>query len=244
MRLDFYSARAMVIALLTTLLFCCIADAAETEMSLRNNLAKALPGDYIVTAQNKNFTVLLVRSKDEQNLFIDEITLPATRKPKDKQFSWRKWMESGASGHSCWMMYAITLPTGCVHNVFSYTKNEWVSIPQAQNFLSTLLSLHLKLIPTSERKRVGPPPSSDSVDRRQIWQPPMIVDGNVIKGVAFDAWRTRWPNDNSELSGRMIEVFLPRESDKYPGYFPYWLQISGLLGKAKIRIIDSGTRVD
>lgn len=210
-------------------------------MSLRGNLTKARPGDYIVTSQSKNFTMLLIRDKDEQNITIDEITLPAVRKPKEKLFSWKTWIESGAPGNSCWLMYRISLPSGSVHNVFSFTKNEWVSIPEAQNFLSTLLALKLKLIPDSERKKVGPPPASDSLDRRSTWQPPMIVEGKTLKGVLFDAWRTRWPNDSSELAGKVIEVYVPKESDKYPAYFPYWLQINGIVGKAKVRIIDSGS---
>jgi hypothetical protein len=42
-------------------------------------------------------------------------------------------------------------------------------------------------------------------------------------------------------SGKSIEVYVPHENNKYPSYFPYWLQISGLISNAKVRIIDSGT---
>lgn len=232
---------ALFFAMLASPLLVCMTDAAEDEMSLRGNLIKARPGDYIVTSQSKNFTILLIRDKDEQNITIDEITLPSARKPNEKQFSWKTWVEGGAPGSSCWLMYRISLSTGSVHSVFSFTKNEWVSIPEAQNFLSTLLTLKLKLIPDAERKKVGPPPSSDSLDRRSIWQPPMIIEGTTIKGVLFDAWRTRWPNDSSELAGKIIEVYVPKENDKYPSYFPFWLQINGIVGKAKVRIIDSGS---
>ena len=41
----------------------------------------------------------------------------------------------------------------------------------------------------------------------------------------------------------MIEVYVPHESNKYPAYFPYWLQISGMVGKAKVRIVDSGSQL-
>jgi len=197
----------------------------------------------LVTAQNKNYTVLVIRSKDSSKLSIDEITLPMALKHNDKNFSWRKWVETGAPGNTCWLMYTISLPSGSIQNTFSFTRNEWVTIPQTQNFLSVLLNLHLKQIPQSERKRVGPPPSSDSTDRRPIWQPQMLVDGVPLKGVVFDAWKTRWPKDDSELSDRVIEVYVPRDSERYPTYFPYWLQINGMVGKAKVRIIDSGNQL-
>jgi len=212
--------------------------AEGNELLLRDNLLRARAGDYLVTTQNKNYTILLIRSKEPSRLYIEEITVPISRIPKN--VSWREWVEKGASGNTCWVLYAIEFPSGTIQHAFSFTRNEWVTIPQSQNFLSTLLNLHLKRIPENERKKIGPPPLSDSVDRRSLWQPRLIVDGKAIPGVQFDGWRTRWPKDATELSGKMIEVYIPRENEKYPSYFPYWLQINGMVGKAKVRIVDSG----
>lgn len=234
------------ITILLTILICLfpsVSHSAESELFLKNNLSKAIPGDYIITAQNKNYTLLVIRSKDPQTISIDEITLPQALKPKDKTFSWKQWITNGAPGHTCWVMYSINLETGIINNAFSFTKNEWFSIPQSQNFLSTLLNLRLTLIPENERKKIGPSPASDSHDRRSIWQPPLIVEGQTIRGTSFDAWRTHWPKDNSELSGRTIEIYLPKDNKDYPSYFPYWLQIHGIIGKAKVRIIDSGSKL-
>lgn len=216
------------------------AFAAGNELLLRDNLKRAQQGDFLVSTQNKNYTVLLIRGKDGEQLYIEEITLPSSRLPKSP-FSWRKWVEGGAPGHTCWLMYTVHLPTGIMQQTYSYTRNEWVTIPQSQNFFSTLLNLKLNKIDDSERKKVGPPPAADSRDRRRTWQPDLVVDGSVIKGVTFDAWRTRWPNDGTDLSGKVIEVYVPQDSDKYPAYFPYWLQISGIVGNAKVRIVDSGS---
>lgn len=220
-----------------TVVFC-----EQAEMMLRDNLVKAKPGDFLVTAQNKNYTVLLIRSKENNLLNIEEITVPMSRIPNEG-FSWRNWVQQGAQGNTCWLMYTIYLPTGTLQQVFSFTKNEWVVIPQSQNFMSTLLNLRLKQIPFDERKKVGPPPASDSPDRRTDWQPRLVVDGQTIKGVVFESWRTKWPKDGSELSGKIIEVYVPKENDKYPSYFPYWLQVSGVIGNAKVRIVDSGTNL-
>lgn len=213
---------------------------AEQELLLRDNLKRAQPGDYLVTAQGKNYTVLLVRGKDAEHLKLEEITLPMKRVPK--QFSWRNWVLEGAPGHTCWMMYTIHLPTGVMEQTYSFTRNEWVNIPQAQNFFSTLLNLRLRRVADHERKRIGHSQFSD-VDRRPFWQPTVVVDGAAIKGVPFDAWRTRWPKDGTDLSGKIIEVYVPKENGRYPSYFPYWLQISGIVGNAKVRIIDSGTQL-
>ena len=108
--------------------------------------------------------------------------------------------------------------------------------------MSKLLNLKFTLIPENARKRVGPRASSGR-ESRPLWQPRMIVDGQPINGVLFDAWRTRWPADGSELSGKMIEVYLPKDTERYPAYFPYWLQINGAIGKAKVRIINSGNKL-
>jgi hypothetical protein len=166
--------------------------------------------------------------------------MPMSRVPKEK-FSWRTWVQQGAPGNTCWLMYTIHIPSGAMQQIFSFTKNQWVTIPQSQNFMSTLLNLRLKRIEGEERKRVGPPPASDSIDRRPYWQPQLIVDGQTMKGVLFDGWRTKWPRDGSELDGKLIEVYVPQENTKYPSYFPYWLQVSGVVGNAKVRIVDSGT---
>lgn len=211
-----------------------------TELLLKDNLSRAQPGDFLVTTQNKNYTLLLIRNKDAELLSIEEITVPLSRVPKDS-FSWKNWVQKGAPGHTCWVMYTIDLPSGTMQQIFSFTKNEWVSIPQAQNFMTTLLNLRLKHVPNSERKKIGPPPASDSFDRRPFWQPRLVVDGKEIKGVSFEAWRTRWPKDGTDLSGKIIDVYVPQENDKYPSYFPYWLQVSGVIGNAKVRIVDSGT---
>lgn len=213
----------------------------QTSLQLRENLKSAKSGDFLVTAQGKNYTVLIIKDSSGDNLSIEEITVPSARISTKTPFSWRNWISNGADGNTCWILYNINLSSGTIQQAFSYSRNEWINVPQSQSFLSTLLNLRLEPIPNQERKRVGPPPSSDSPDRRPLWQPPLIVDGQTIAGVSFDGWRTRWPKDGGELSGKLIEVYLPTDKTKYPAYFPYWLQVTGMIGKAKVRIVDSGS---
>jgi len=232
----------LVLIFFTTVLAPVFSQATEKELVLKDNLKRAHAGDYLVTAQNKNYTILWVRGKEDTRLTFEEITVPMTQ-VSEKNFSWRRWLTEGSPGQTCRVMYTIDLATGSMQQAYSYTKNEWVSIPQSQNFMATLLNLQLRLIPQSDRKKVGPPPPSDTQDRRSYWQPKVIVDGKEVEGVAFEAWKTRWPKDGSDLAGKVIEIYVPRENEKYPSYFPYWLQVSGIVGKAKVRIVDSGSNL-
>lgn len=212
------------------------------EMALRNNLRRAKPGDFVVTLQQKNYTLLLVRSYFGDDIGIEEITVPVNLIPKGN-FSWRSWVQQGASCHTAWIYYRVNIPSGTIQQAYSFSRHEWISIPQWQNFMTTLLNLPLYPISERDRKRVGPPPSGDTPDRRPIWQPKMVVDGQEIAGVAFEAWRTRWPKDGSELSGKAIEIYLPKDSERYPSYFPFCLQVSGMVGKGKVRIVDAGKQL-
>lgn len=208
------------------------------ELILRNNMKLANPGDYIVISASKTQTLLLIYAKRDSILTIEEIAVPENKRPS--HISWKQWVNQGAPGNTSWVRFDIDLQTGKMTQYYSFTKKNWFEIPDADNFLSKLLNLKFTQIPENARKRVGPKPRSGP-EMRSLWQPQMIVDGQNIKGVLFDAWRTRWPRDGSDLSEKVIEVFLPQDSKRYPAYFPYWLQINGVIGKAKIRIIDSGS---
>lgn len=210
------------------------------ELFLRNNLKNAQPGDFIVISASKTQTLLLINAKQDSILTIEEIAVPENK--RSPQVSWKQWVTQGAPGNTSWVRFNIDLQTGKMLSYYSFTKKNWFEIPDADNFLSKLLNLKFTQIPENARKRVGPKPRSGP-EMRSLWQPQMIVDGQNIKGVLFDAWRTRWPRDGSDLSEKVIEVFLPQDSKRYPAYFPYWLQINGVIGKAKIRIIDSGSQL-
>lgn len=217
-------------------------SASDAAMYLIDRLQKAEVGDYIVTAVDNTYTVLIIRDKHEHQISVEEITIPWARlqNPRFRWAGWRNWVESGAPGNTAWVMYTIHNPSGQVREYFSYTKNTWANMATADNFLSKLLNLRMVRIPNKDMRRVGPPPVEGQKDDRRKWAPQMTYEGQAIYNVAFEAWRTRWPRDGSELSGKTITVYVPEEDKRYPSYFPYWLEIQGWLGKAKIRIIDSG----
>lgn len=216
---------------------------AQETMVLRDNLAQAQPGDFLVTMQGKNITLLLIQGKGEGTLTIQEITTTCNKTMQAKGFSWRSWIESGAPTSTSWLQYKIDLNNGQMQQFRSLQRNGWTDLPQRDNFLTTLLNLRLRKIPIQQRKKFGLQIITGTDDPTKVWQPKMVVDGRLIEGVLFDAWKTQWPKDNTEMSGRSVEIYLPSESSRYPSYFPYWLQISGTIGKAKVRIIDSGANL-
>jgi len=209
-------------------------------LNLRQNLSKANPGDYIVAAQNKNYILLNILAKTPEKLTIQEISIPASKIERNN-IVWKEWVQKGAPAHTSWIKYTIILPTGEMQDTFSFSSLGWQPINLEAPFLPTLLNLRFTKIADKERKKVGDPLSEGGTGGKKIWQPPLIINGQQIRGALLDAWRAHWPRDRSPLSDKIIEVYIPREGDNYPSYFPYWLQVSGAIGKADLRIIDSGT---
>lgn len=209
-------------------------SAANSEyMLLRENVEKSRPGDFIVTFQNKTYTLLRISDRSPSSVTMEEISIPAGKVPQNN-FSWREWVRQWAPGHTSWVRYKVALPKGNIVESYSLSKQGWYSISLSDAFLPTLLNIRFTRVPASARKRIG-------TSTGPIWNPPMIVDGKQVPGVVFDVWRTLWPKDGSVLANKTIDAYLPQESDRYPSHFPYWLQVQGgLIGNTQIRIIDSG----
>lgn len=211
------------------------------ELSLRTQLEKAHEKSWIVIEQNKNYVFFYIHKIDAKKIFIEEVTIPASCLPCYSNFTWRGWFENGAPGHTLWTLSQIDLTTGHFENSYSYTHQSWLNLSQSMPFMTTLLNLSFTPVPERDRRRIGLPPSQRKADTRRFWQPRLIVEGERINNVHFSVWQARWPSDGSELSRKRIEIYLPEEMEgRYPTYFPYWLEVEGKLGSAKVRIVDSG----
>jgi hypothetical protein len=210
------------------------------EYILRENMQKVLPGDFIVAFQNKAYTLFMIYAKENETLTIEEASVPQSMMGGNVP-SWREWFASGAPGSTCWIRYKLNLQTSQIQDAYSFTQHSWVTLSGANNILAKLINLNFAWIPTEERKKAGSQPAMGLLDRRPIWQPRLIVNGSQIPGIPFDGWKARWPKDGSDLSSKLIEIYLPSATSGYPGYFPYWLEVQGMVGSAKVRIIDSGS---
>lgn len=220
-------------------LFLLQAIGCSDTLYLRDNLPKAHIGDYVVTMQNKNYSLLHIYNKTPSTLAIEEITVPTARMSQ-QPIAWKEWLRQGAPGNTCWSIYTVDLASGHIKNYYSVTRQGWFDNPQQDHFLSILLNLRFEAVPIKNRRRTGTALVYGSYEKRPLWQPKLIFEGQTVQGVHFDAWKAVWPKDDSELAGKNIEIFLPNEQAPYPAYFPYWLQVSSLAGKATLRIIDAG----
>ena len=227
-------------------IFCFLSTVSfGSQIRLKDKLAEAEPGSYVVTVQNKNFTLFYIHDRSQDSVLIEEVTIPSSRYSRHP-IPWRQWFENGAPGHTSWIISKINLETGQFEETFSFTHQGWINLNDSNPFLTTLLNLNFRSIPEEKRRRIGFPPGYGKPDYRPIWNPRLIVNGQSIRYVPFSAWRARWPSDRSQLACKYIEIYLPHHTNDpniphYPTYFPYWIEVGGKIGCAKVRIIDSGT---
>ncbi len=206
---------------------------------LKDTLNKASKGDYLITTQNKTYTLFHIYDKSENKLTIEEITL-SKKEYEAQNTHWNEWLIKGGKGHTAWVMYEIDLDSGNILDFYSFTHQNWQNSFKEEHFFPTLIQLKFALSSENSRRKAGPPPPPGLIDERPYWQPPLIFNGQTIKDVPCYSWTTFWPNDNTELAGKKIEIYMPQENRKIPSYFPYWLQISHSFGVIKIRVVDSG----
>ena len=233
--------------LILPIFFLLTAFGVAGEITLKQKLAEAEPGSYLVTEQGKTCTFLHVYEKSDESIVLEEVTIPAARF-EEQHASWREWFERGAPGHTLWTLSQINLESGKFEEVFSFTHEGWIDLSQSNSFLTTLLNLRFQEVPDTYRRRIGMPPGHGKPDYRPIWNPRLIVGGSPLAQVPFSAWKARWPSDGTELSRKTVEIYLPEDPwdshlPAYPTYFPYWVEVEGKIGSAKVRVIDSGTGV-
>jgi hypothetical protein len=214
--------------LFSFLLFMLFAVSLEGREVIKENIAKAGEGDWLAIALDRNFSFYRVLDNNGSILHLEEVCISA-RTFKRQCISWRDWASRGYPGMAGRNVYRIDVLAGRLTNS---TNNA---------FLSTLMNLDLKKIPEMERIRAGRPLfNSGPTDTRAIWQPKLVYNGQQVMNASFDAYKARWPQDHSEMAGKLIEVYLPKEGEPYPSYFPYFMQVFGVIGKAKMHIVDSG----
>ena len=221
-----------ILTLVTITSYFIITSYSIYGLNFLDNLQESNKGDYIITAQNNIFSLFHIFDKNDDTVFIEEISIPKTKKDK---LPWKEWVWQGASNHHSWIIYGINLYNGSIKEIFSFSRQVWLDCASHKSFIEILLNLDFQKIPIENRRYIGA-----STQTKILWQPRMVYEGKEISKVEFDAYQSCWPNDNSILSGKTIDAYTPSKRGKYPYYFPYWLQVRGALGKAQIRIVDSG----
>jgi hypothetical protein len=201
--------------------------AQETPLSLQQKFIQAQAGDFIVTAQEGNYSLLFIRSITADILLLEEISIPE-KQIEIKKIDWKKWIEGKALGHTSWTLYEIDRKSGTLIECFSYSKNGWLYLDESEQFLTKLLTLPLYPISEKERKKIGPQPMNGEADQRSSWNPPLMIDGKKIDKPAFEVLKTQCS----------VELYFSKQQPAFP--FPYWLEIQSPHYAFKMRTIDSG----
>ncbi|MGL5627461.1 MAG: hypothetical protein ACRDDW_08175 [Candidatus Rhabdochlamydia sp.] len=205
--------------------------------TLRNRFEKGTPGDFIVTAQEGVYTVLILRHKEKSQLILEEISIPQAQL-EIKKINWQNWLQEHAPGHTSWSLFEIDLEQGKLIESYSINKQSWLYIDSSEFLLSNLLKLPLYKVKQEARKKIGPPPTSGEQDFRSVWNPPLICSGKALKKSSFEVYQGQWPHDQSLIKDCIIDFYFSSLDPLFP--FPHWLEIHSSHYTLTIRAIDSG----
>ena len=213
---------------------------ANANVTIKERLIRGNPGDFIVTEQGGNYSILLLRHLDNSRLVLEEITVEKNQIDL-KKINWQKWIENRAPGALSWTSLVINLDTNILAQCFSYLENQWIFIEKSDYLFTQLLSLAFRPSKDTERKRIGPAPTPGEIDRRKLWKPQLIRDGKKAKKADYEVLRAKWPSVQTRLSGCIIELYLNVDEPSFP--FPYWMEVQHPHYTFKIRTIDSGSGI-
>jgi len=205
--------------------------------TLKNRILKGNIGDYVVTAQGSNYSLLLIRAMGDSRLTLEEIMVSQSNIDL-KKINWNKWVENKAPGATSWTAFTFDLEKNTLDLCFSHLENQWLFIEKSDYIFGQLFTLPLRPTRDIERKRIGPAPMPGEIDRRKFWKPQLIKNGKKNKKPHFEIMRAKWPSDKTRLAGCVIELYLDGENLDFP--FPYWMEVQSPHYTFKIRAIDSG----
>ena len=202
---------------------------------MADRLLEAQKGDYIVTMQDKNYSLLLLREKTNSSIVFEEVSIPC-HKIHLPGMDWADWVELGAPGHSSWIQYEIDPITLKLIECYSCSKKGWLYMEESEHFFSKLLSLDLTLVPQEERKKIGHSPALGEPDQRPFWTPTLTSSSKKTK-IPCETWKTSWPKDDTLLASCRITLYFP---SKEKSFFPLWIEANNGHFNYSIRGIHLG----
>ncbi|MBS0627534.1 MAG: hypothetical protein JSS09_04915 [Verrucomicrobia bacterium] len=206
-----------------------------SSFTVADRLQEAQKGDYIVTEQDKNYSLLLIREKNETCIVFEEVSIPC-HKIHLPGMDWPDWISLGAPGHSSWIQYEIDPHTLKLIECYSCSKKGWLYVEESEHFFSKLLSLSLTKVPTEEKKKIGPAPAFGEPDQRPFWTPTIFSNDKKIK-IPCESWKAFWPKDDTLLSSCRITLHFP---PKEQSFFPIWIEANNGHFNYSIRGIHFG----
>jgi hypothetical protein len=199
--------------------------------------APSARGSFVVTEHQKTVSFLRIYACQDSLLFLEEINIPA-HTLGNNPVDWDQWLTNKAPHHTSWLLYQIDLNQCTITDCYSFSRNSYISLHHQQSFLTTLMTLPLQTVPLKDRKKIGVASSHEDLDTRKIWNPPKILEGKRYIHPRFEMMHAKWPKDDSELSGKLIDLYFDQDQPLFP--FPYWIEVGDGHNVFKIRVIDSG----
>lgn len=203
---------------------------------LKEAIKSAETGDFIVYQYKNSLVLLRIREQKAPKLVVEEVSAPQTAVTAN----WQEWLTKQAPGHTSWTISQINIDSGRVESIFSVDDRGYLNANPAFQFLPTLLKLTPEPIEPHNRKYIGAEPLAGEKDMRHLWLPKIIFEGKQLN-VPVNAYKVKWPDDESELSNKPIDVYYVQSGALT--YLPYWIEVAGALGKAKISALDSGKKL-
>jgi hypothetical protein len=190
-----------------------------SSFTLADRLFKAQKGDFVVTEQDKHYSLLVLKDTSPANFVLEEITV-SSDKIHLPGMDWNDWVNLGAPGHSAWIQYEIEKSTLELIECYSYSKKGWLYLDESELFFSTLLSLELLPVPLNERRKIGVAPTGDELDQRPLWTPTLAMNNKKTK-LPCEVLKTYWPKDHTALSSCRITLYFPSKENTL---FPIWIE--------------------
>ncbi len=204
---------------------------------LKDKLCQGEPGDYAVIKQEKFVSLLFINSLNAETILFEEITYPSNQKIKT---SWQEWIDQKAPGHTSWLMYEIDLKEKRLSECFSFSQGGWLQLDQNNQFLCKLLYLPLYTGHDDLRKKIGPEPQAGEPDLRKAWAPKITFEHEIDKAATTDYFRTKWPQDQSEISNSDIEIYF---DSKQRTPFPHWIDLRSPHYTLTAQTLDAGSHL-
>jgi hypothetical protein len=205
------------------------------ENYLKDKFLLSEKGDYIVTDQNDLYTLLHVREITPHQLVLEEISIPK------KQFSslhltWREWVNNKSPNNTSWNIFEIDIKNNKVLEIYSFSENGFLHV-DSDNFLLKLLNMPITLLEQKDRRKVGPRPYVDEIDRRTPWSPSITINGTYYEKTNCDVYQIAWPKDGSHLSNKVLDLYF----DNTHGIaLPFYIQINNSYLSIIYKTVDCG----
>jgi hypothetical protein len=213
--------RLLVIA---TLLFCTYFQNEVNAHTIADRLQNLSKGDVVVFDLHNSVAAVEVCDTHEDSIELRVVSATKDVLTRHNYASYIEWHTKGCKDAQFDEKLLVQEKKGVIG-----------STPIHAKWLETLFQLELFKIPHFSRRKSGPPPMSGEIDRRPIWNPPLVVFGERIKEEC-EAFSTKWPEDESPLSSRILILYFPK-SAKTVQTFPYWIESPS--SSFHVSVIDS-----